>query len=202
MGSKKGERTRNWTFLVYPESAVEDWKEKLDSHHIAWVESPLHDKDINADGTEKKPHWHIILLYDSIKTYEQVARVSAGICGTIPQQVASVQALVRYLSHMDNPDKAQYNPADIIAHGGADLQALLSPTKAQRYKYINDMMAWCTENNIIEFEDLMQYARSEHMEDWFPLLCDSCTYVMTAFLKSRRHRTPPKVDIRTGEVID
>ncbi|HDT7711324.1 TPA: replication protein, partial [Enterococcus faecium] len=49
----KDERTRNWTFVVYPESAPENWREFLDELHVPWVESPLHDKDVNPDGELK-----------------------------------------------------------------------------------------------------------------------------------------------------
>ncbi|WP_225354628.1 Rep family protein, partial [Ligilactobacillus murinus] len=59
--TKKDDRARTWTFIVYPESAPENWRDLLDEYHVPWVESPLHDKDINPDGTVKKAHWHVIL---------------------------------------------------------------------------------------------------------------------------------------------
>ena len=51
--SKKDDRARTWTFIVYPESAPQNWRELLDECHVSWVESPLHDKDVNPDGTVK-----------------------------------------------------------------------------------------------------------------------------------------------------
>ena len=39
----KDERTRNWTFVIYPESAPKNWRDVLDEQHIQWVESPLHE---------------------------------------------------------------------------------------------------------------------------------------------------------------
>ena len=44
---------RDWTFVVYPESAPENWRTILDETFMRWVESPLHDKDVNADGEIK-----------------------------------------------------------------------------------------------------------------------------------------------------
>ena len=52
--NKKDVRARTWTFILYPESAPENWRYILDGYHIPWVESPLHDKDVNPDGTVKK----------------------------------------------------------------------------------------------------------------------------------------------------
>ena len=55
---------RDWAFIVYPESAPSDWRDILNKTHLRWIESPLHDKDVNADGEVKKEHWHILLSYD------------------------------------------------------------------------------------------------------------------------------------------
>ena len=41
---------RDWTFIVYPESAPSNWRDTLNKTHLRWIESPLHDKDVNADG--------------------------------------------------------------------------------------------------------------------------------------------------------
>ena len=65
MAEKKStdSRTRTWTFVLYEDSAPENWRQLLDDMHIEWVESPWHDKDINADGKPKKKHKHILLLF-------------------------------------------------------------------------------------------------------------------------------------------
>ena len=35
------EKGRDWTFIVYPESAPENWREILDETHLRWIESPF-----------------------------------------------------------------------------------------------------------------------------------------------------------------
>ena len=49
-------RTRNFATIVYPESAPENWKSILENEIVPALISPLHDKDINADGEKKKAH--------------------------------------------------------------------------------------------------------------------------------------------------
>ena len=40
-------RAKDWTFIVYPESAPEDWRSILaDRLQVKAIISPLHDKDI------------------------------------------------------------------------------------------------------------------------------------------------------------
>lgn len=198
-------RVRNWTVVVYPESAPDNWRDILDELHIEWVESPLHDKDINADGTPKKPHYHVLLMFSGKKSFEQVRKdVCEEINCPIPKKVHNTKSLVRYMAHLDNPEKAQYDIREIKAHGGVDVADLLKPSSAERYTYIREMQTWCNEYSITEFEELMNYAASERFDDWYPLLCDSCSYVMTQFLKSKRHnpkRSKVNVDIDTGEII-
>lgn len=50
MEKKKDSRTRNWSFIVYPESAPNNWREILQEEMTPFAVSPLHDKDIN-EGT-------------------------------------------------------------------------------------------------------------------------------------------------------
>lgn len=186
--SRGSDRTRNWTFVLYPESAPDNWRDILDEYHIEWVESPLHDKDINADGQPKKAHIHILLLFGGVKSYEQVHEITDALNQPIPQRCHNAKAMVRYMAHLDNPEKAQYNQSDIIAHGGVDLADLLRPSSSERYQIIADMQNYVLSAGITEFQDLMDYARTEHFDDWFPLLCDSCTFVMSMYIKSQRHR--------------
>lgn len=181
-------RTRTWTFVLYPESAPEHWREQLDELHIEWVESPLHDRDINANGEPKKPHIHILLIFGGVKSYEQIKEITDGLGQPIPQRCHNARALVRYMAHLDNPEKAQYSVADIIGHGGADVAEFLRPSASERYDIIRDMMDFCASADIVEFEDLCDYARTAEFDRWFPLLCDSAAYIMRTYLSSRRHR--------------
>ena len=47
--------------------------------------SPLHNKDVNADGTPKKPHWHVILTFKGLKSYEQVKAITDKLNAPAPQ---------------------------------------------------------------------------------------------------------------------
>lgn len=186
--SNKETRTRNWTIVVYPESAPSDWRERLDELHIEWVESPLHDIDCNADGEVKKPHWHVLLMFGGVKSYDQVLELTKDFNSPIPQRCHNAKAMVRYMAHLDNPEKAQYSISDIKAHGGVDISELLRPSSSERYSIISDMIEYIKSDNVIEFQDLMDYARLHHFDDWFPLLCDNSAFVVSQYIKSQRHR--------------
>lgn len=203
-------RTRNWTIVLYPESAPKNWRNILDDFHIEWIESPLHDSDINANGEPKKAHWHILLMFGGVKTYEQVKEITDKLNSPIPQRCHNAKAMVRYMAHLDNPDKAHYSVSDIKAHGGVDLAEMLRPSSSERYTLIREMIDYVRKNNILEFQDLMDYASENRFDDWFPLLCDNSAYVVGQYIKSQRHRKNDckqncdgfTVDSVTGEVLE
>ena len=188
--SRGHDRTRVWSAIVYPESAPSNWRELLDEQHIEWAESPLHEFDVNeTTGEVKKSHWHVVLAFDGPKSYEQVSELLSPLNCPAPQKCHSLKGAVRYFAHLDNPEKHQYSTSEIIGHGGFDVAAALAPTSARRYELIREMQAWCFQEDCNEFTDLMDYAAREHFDDWFPLLCDSCAYVMTQYLRSRRAKS-------------
>lgn len=190
MAEKKStdNRTRTWTFVLYEDSAPENWRQLLDDMHIEWVESPWHDKDINADGQPKKKHKHILLLFPGKKSYEQIKEITDELQQPIPQRCHNAKAMVRYMAHLDNPEKAQYNVNEISAHGGVDIAELLRPSSSERYTLIREMIDYVRSAGVTEFQDLMDYAAAERFDDWFPLLCDSCAYIVGQYIKSQRHR--------------
>lgn len=179
-------RTRNWMVIVYPDSAPEKWEDILDAQHIAFCCSPLHKDDKNADGSPKKPHWHLVLAFDGVKTYEQVCEITAALNAPIPQRVESIRGAVRYLVHMDNPDKAQYSKADIRTFGGMEIDEYLRTSEQARGNVVRDMCRWVTDNGVTEMWQLMQYAM-DNEPDWWDALITNSGYIMDLYVKSWRN---------------
>lgn len=199
---QKEVRTRTWTGVVYPESAPENWRELINEMHFPWVESPLHDKDKTAAGDVKKPHYHILFMFDGVKSYEQVKAIMDAVKGPIPERCHNAKALVRYMAHLDDPNKAQYSVSDIVAHGGADLAEMLRPSSSERYTIIAEMIMFIKDNRVTEFQDLMDHAMMNERDRWWPALCDNSAVIVDKYIKSQRHRQTPRVDHETGEIIE
>ena len=197
---RKGTRALSWTCIVYPESAPENWRDIIDETHIQWVESPLHDKDVNPDGSLKKPHWHVLLMFESIKTVEQVTDVLQGCNGTIPIKCNSAKGLVRYMAHLDNPEKVQYDRQLIISHGGADVAELLRPSSSESLVIQGEIIDFIAKYDVTEYVDLVMYAKHNKPEWFEELACRSFNIVQT--IKSRRHCGRKPVNPVTGEVYE
>lgn len=182
MAIDKSKRTRNWACVVYPDSTVDDWIKILEEFHVPFLVSPLHDNDVSADGQPKKPHYHLLLCFDSVKTSDQAQEIFNSVNGVGIEKVSSLRGYARYLCHLDDPDKAQYNPNDVYAFR-EDYATLISlPT--DKYDSIAAMIDFVDREQIISYAALLRYAKS-YNEIWFRVLCDSGTLVMKEFIKSR-----------------
>ena len=96
--ARRSGRTRNFATVVYPESAPDDWIEKLEELHVAVLISPLHDKDKNPSGESKKPHYHVLLMFEGPKDFEtQIQPIFDSIGAVGRELVNSVRGYARYL---------------------------------------------------------------------------------------------------------
>lgn len=183
--TKRGVRGEIWCIIGYPESLPNDWLDYLDELHIEVIISPLHDADINANGETKKPHYHIVLIFSSQKSLAQVKEISDRLNAPSPKKQDSKRGIVRYLCHLDNPSKAQYNEDDVVCLGGADYRAIVSMSR-DKYEVIGEILDWVDDNREIHgyaFNKVVRYAQKNN-EKWFRGLCDNCGWIVKEYLQS------------------
>ena len=193
MSDTKSNRTRNYACVVYPESAPDNWRSILDESKICAFISPLHDKDVNPDGENKKAHYHIIVMFDGPKTVEQARDLFATFGGVGCEVVKSLRSYARYLCHLDNPEKAKYKTDDVKCIGGADFFGVIGSAADKRLS-IKEMIEYIEENDITCFADLVLYSKDDH-PDWFDTLINSGSYFIKEYIKSRTwklHHTEEK----------
>ena len=183
----KDNRSRNWNIIVYPESAPADWKDLL-VQEVSFVCSPIHDKDVLPTGELKKAHYHVLLCFGYKKSYEQVKELTDKLNAPIPQKSKSTVGSVRYMIHIDSPDKYQYKQSDIEVYGNIDIEQYFKMTATDRYSHIAEMLEFIDDNDITEFKDMLDYARLRRFDDWFKLLCDNSAYAIEKYIKSNRHK--------------
>lgn len=179
--AEKIKRTRNWATIVYDVDSL-DWRDKLEDFCVPFFVSPLHANDIDPTGEPKKPHYHVLIMFDGVKTQDQAKEVFESIGGVGCEKVASLRGYARYLCHLDNPDKYIYDINQVFSFGSADYFGIISlPT--DKYDAIADMMDWIDREHCISFARLLRYARDNN-EIWFRSLCDNSTVVMREYIKS------------------
>lgn len=96
-----------------------------------------HDKDLLPSGKPKPPHFHAVLTFKNAKTVDSIAKVigvETQFVNTIKKTTKSAQL---YLVHRNDPDKYQYNPADVIADFDYESMADECPPKQKRESIAN-----------------------------------------------------------------
>lgn len=178
---------RDWTFIVYPESAPDNWRSILDDTFMKWIESPLHDKDVNPDGEIKKPHWHILLSADGPITDKAVKKILEPLNCPEPRKVGSSRGLVRYMTHMDNPEKYQYALDDIVAHNGADIASYFELTVTNKITIMKEIVEFIYAHKVDNYADFLMTC-IETSDDWFDVAINYNTLAINKMIDAMWHK--------------
>ena len=177
-------KSRHWAFIVYPESALEGWEMVLEEKGTVFAVSPLHDKDITPEGEKKKDHYHVLVEFEGPTTYKNVKENICDVIGsTIPKNIMSVRGYYRYLTHEDNPEKAQYNKEDIKEYNGFHLDLTITETTAIMKKITEDIVKL----DIKEYCDLLDYYNDLGDQDYWEI-CSNHVYFLDKYICSRRNK--------------
>lgn len=214
-------KKRNWTFVVYPTkeqlcalgssydgwdgygSAPDDWIEQLKLSGLQFAISPLHDKDVHEDDNSrlKKPHYHVIVVYGSPTTFNNVKHLTDSFNSPIPKYMESVRGLYRYLTHKDNPDKFQYDEADIVTGGGFNIADFIELSKSEVNAIKFKLQKLIREERITEYFVFMNYVQ-DNLDMTYYDVASSHTIFFNTYIKSIRHiMLAHNVDPETGEVL-
>lgn len=180
------QRSNVWCFVIYPDdSAPSNYLEIIRSWHIPALVSPIHDSDINADDTEKKKHIHVLLYFGvgANKSFDQVKVYSEQLFGTIPIRVNSVNAMIRYFIHKDNPEKHQYRQEDLIVCSGFEIGNAFDNFSDQELMY-EQIEKIIVDNGIFNMFNLVVFLKGYNMKDELRFL-RTHTYYIKALLDGR-----------------
>lgn len=183
----KNVKKRNWAFVLYPESAPENWKEILQQTGLGIAISPLHDKDTNPTGENKKAHYHIILVYDGPTTYNNVRNLTESLGQPIPQPLEQVRGYYRYLSHKDNPEKYQYDEKDILTYNGFNINDFVELTSSEVIALKKELQQFIRDNTITEYSDLMNILLDNELSNLYEVASNH-TYFIDKYISSFRNK--------------
>lgn len=178
-------KKRNWGGVVYPESAPEDWIETLKLKGISFAVSPLHDKDVNPTGENKKAHWHIILSFPGPTTDKTVKQIMDEINQPLPIALESVRGYFRYFTHKDNPEKYQYDSTQIQLFNGFDVTDILNNFEV--FQFLKEIQVMVIEHDIVEYSDLLDYLMQQGYMELWNVAC-SHTLFLNTYITSKRHK--------------
>jgi hypothetical protein len=158
-----------FSFLVYPESAPNDWLSILEDLQIPCAVSPLHDKDVDENGEFKKPHYHVLVHFQGGKSESFCQGIIDDVNGENGNHqgivARSLDSSVRYLAHVGFKTKHQYNPSGIVSFGGFSVGRFFESQDDVDTGNLKSVLSFIRENNMFMFCDLIDYM-SEHNQNW------------------------------------
>lgn len=175
MESKQtGKRSYTWESVVYPESAPSGWWEELTQKGVPVLCSPLHDADIDDEGKTKKAHYHVLFHFNTLKSLKQVRELLP--CAARSEIMHNFKSSVRYLCHLDQPEKAQYDES-AVRSCQLDYEACKDYKKAERANarsektaVLQEIAVFILEQGICNFAEFMRYC-ARHNAEWLEFCC-------------------------------
>lgn len=174
-------KSKYFCAVLYPSSStydVDKFIKALANEHLTFAVSPIHDKDVDEDGSQKKAHYHLLLSYTSATTLKNIIGWFKA-CGMPESDLHCVRVCAsgvgyyRYLTHKDNPEKAQYSEKDIRVFNDTDeLFKKFSKTFSDKIDDLVHIFQIVDELNTISFHSLIQYLMLNE-RDLFKLLTSS-----------------------------
>lgn len=110
---ERGLQSRVFTFSIKPK-----WDDKKIQEHLDLMKGVAemyvvnHDRDKNDQGELVEPHTHIMLIYSTPRRISTIANAFA-LSTNFVEVVKNKMAMLRYLTHLDQPSKTSYEPSEV-----------------------------------------------------------------------------------------
>lgn len=120
----------NISFIVYQDScpSIDFVLNEVKKDYDIEYSYILHDKDIEETGALKKPHYHLNLTltwHDAKHCSKERDKLRKMFGGALVKSVLNLTGAVRYLAHLDDKDKYQYNLENIVFYGKMHKERLM-----------------------------------------------------------------------------
>lgn len=113
--NKTNNRNHQYSLVVYEKSDLN----KLLKYNVKRYAYIYHNKDKNEDGTDKEPHFHLFLSFNSprrqlwLDTFKAFTKTKGNI---MCEPCRDVDNLILYFLHKKHPEKHQYKQSAIKAN--------------------------------------------------------------------------------------
>ncbi len=208
-----------WSFIVYPDSAPDNWLDRLRSTQMQIALSPWHDKDVwnhdspqmvNAEtgeiiptgarykvGERKKMHRHGIVKLDKKCSWREINALLQNIlhCPYI-QKCRSLKNAYDYFLHINDPEKYQgYFKDEIIRMNGF----VIEPTKFEQGILYDEIVTVIIDRGFTCWSDVFKHY---HGQPEYLLLLTSRPAVVTEVLRDNWRLSNPDGRIQRVIVVE
>lgn len=189
-----------WAFIGYQDSLPVDYIDILNLTGLSWARSPYHDRDVNSDGSLKKPHYHFIIIWNGPTTLSAVKRL---VCDKLncpePIMLESPKGYYNYFTHKDNPEKYQYEESKIIKYNSFDLSDYFNGAEVTRI--VKEISSLIIDTPICEYAHLISVLLDSYPPEYFSVASTHTVHI-NALCRSLRHTHQKKGSTTTDPIGD
>lgn len=181
-------KIRNFAFMMYQDSFNPGFHNVLarTEEKIFYI---YHDKDTLEHKTLKKPHYHVLVMFEnsrSIATAERIAK-ECGCANNKIEIIRKAYVYARYLCHLDQPDKHLYKTDEVTSLNGANYEEFISSKankKNNKIKIIKEISNFIRKNSIDFYSDFVDYC-CMYNDEWLEFLTTYSGKWIKEYIKSR-----------------
>lgn len=184
-------KATHWWFILYPDSAPADWRNRLLFTGLQAAISPLHNPD--PEEGNSKVHYHVILKYSGPTTFKNVKRLCIQqFNATVPLAIGNLKGAYEYLTHINNPEKQQFDcPPDLV--NGFDISKILLESLLDDIEMQCQIAEDIEKYNITEYFVLCRIYQSTDMEKFLYVSKKSIYY--KTYLSSRKFTSKQDLEL-------
>ena len=173
------EKSRYFTFILYPESIPTNWIQQLELLDVPMAISPLHDKDLSnvEDQKYKKAHYHVIYVAKNPVTSESVRLKIKRLLGDksiakVQIVASSMENMYLYLTHESKDaiakNKHVYDRKDIKTISNFDIDRYVVLDVEEKDELLNAVCDMIDEQSLANIRELRRFAATRGHEYGLP----------------------------------
>lgn len=215
------EKSRYFTFLLYPDSIPVDWEMKLEAIGVPMAISPLHDRDKSTvEGQQyKKAHYHVIYIAKNPVTADSVRWKIKQTLGDkslakVQIVVQSLESMYLYLTHESKDavakNKHKYSKKDITLINNFDIDRYITLDVEDKDDMLNDVCDMIDEHDLANMRELRRFVKLHGSEYGLPSMkiinsvlrshTGLVRLYFDAVYQERKYGTT--IDKETGEILE
>lgn len=157
-------KAKYWVAVLYPESMVENWQDKIYDLLQVPFSYCIHNKDTNSDDESRKIHVHLIIAFNNTTTYNHALSLfkklqpSCSIC----KQIINIRYMYDYLIHntesCKKSNKHIYDISERVNGNNFDIGSYEQISLEQKRAMVIELADFIVNNNIMNFSDFYIFA--------------------------------------------
>lgn len=176
----------------YDWDAVKQWIERHSDPKTMELKPEYKDK-VPCVGDDRPAHVHIVFSFPGAKSRKQMTEYMWDYCPireTMWQEVKNLDAMIRYLCHLDcnDPAKVKYDIRKVYGFGGLDLSALEKTNAITKLRTLYEITEYIEKNGMRYYSQLVRWAVGTGDTEIFACVSSRAAYFGALFKGKAQER--------------